>query len=230
MSSSNSVPNEAQGMQKLKFCMFHLQGVCKYSGSSCLFAHSVEEIHQARSKKRPSRGGAKSSKDCKEVPAMPPVAVSESAALQAANGLSLTPSLRQELQQGGNTWKPGVQGAPQELVQELVGMSLLLEMLSKDLSELNSSADLLMASNLSLLPLAAPAAPMASLSGSRGALLPSPTAALGLSSNFCPQGVGATRQGFARPDLHMLKASGEELPMFNPPPGLQLGVHEGRGI
>mmetsp|Transcript_18624 Transcript_18624/g.36514 ORF Transcript_18624/g.36514 Transcript_18624/m.36514 type:complete len:219 (-) Transcript_18624:128-784(-) len=36
------------GTQKKKFCMYNLQGVCKYSGDQCSFAHSLEEMHQAR--------------------------------------------------------------------------------------------------------------------------------------------------------------------------------------
>jgi hypothetical protein len=42
--------------------MFHLQGACKYSGSSCAFAHTVEELHQARGlrrKRAPKAGGSK---------------------------------------------------------------------------------------------------------------------------------------------------------------------------
>lgn len=36
---------------KKKFCMYHLQGVCRFSESECSFAHSLEEIY--------SRGKAK---------------------------------------------------------------------------------------------------------------------------------------------------------------------------
>jgi hypothetical protein len=36
---------EDQYKRKTKFCMFHLQGVCQF-GSSCAFAHSVEELQQ----------------------------------------------------------------------------------------------------------------------------------------------------------------------------------------
>lgn len=36
------------GTLKKKFCMYNLQGVCKYSSDQCSFAHSLEEMHQTR--------------------------------------------------------------------------------------------------------------------------------------------------------------------------------------
>jgi len=44
---------------KIKFCMYHLQGVCKYSGNECAFAHSTEEMHSSRGgrKGRNKQGG-----------------------------------------------------------------------------------------------------------------------------------------------------------------------------
>eukprot|EP00931_Biecheleriopsis_adriatica_P016916 TRINITY_DN12318_c0_g2_i1.p1 TRINITY_DN12318_c0_g2~~TRINITY_DN12318_c0_g2_i1.p1 ORF type:complete len:257 (+),score=33.38 TRINITY_DN12318_c0_g2_i1:64-834(+) len=60
--SITSVPGASKkdGSRKSKFCMFHFQGVCKYSSDSCLFAHSVDEIHHAVCGKRRSRGGTHS--------------------------------------------------------------------------------------------------------------------------------------------------------------------------
>mmetsp|Transcript_75600 Transcript_75600/g.136327 ORF Transcript_75600/g.136327 Transcript_75600/m.136327 type:complete len:282 (+) Transcript_75600:143-988(+) len=37
---------------KAKFCMYHLQGACKYTDSSCAFAHSIEEIQSLRCSRR----------------------------------------------------------------------------------------------------------------------------------------------------------------------------------
>eukprot|EP00747_Dinoflagellata_sp_TGD_P145016 gnl/TRDRNA2_/TRDRNA2_176553_c0_seq4.p1 gnl/TRDRNA2_/TRDRNA2_176553_c0~~gnl/TRDRNA2_/TRDRNA2_176553_c0_seq4.p1 ORF type:complete len:310 (-),score=38.14 gnl/TRDRNA2_/TRDRNA2_176553_c0_seq4:23-952(-) len=34
--------------KKTKFCMFYLQGACKYTGDTCAFAHNYEEMHEAR--------------------------------------------------------------------------------------------------------------------------------------------------------------------------------------
>jgi hypothetical protein len=34
--------------QKAKFCMYHLQGVCRNKADACVFAHSLEEMHEAR--------------------------------------------------------------------------------------------------------------------------------------------------------------------------------------
>mmetsp|Transcript_82531 Transcript_82531/g.207681 ORF Transcript_82531/g.207681 Transcript_82531/m.207681 type:complete len:283 (-) Transcript_82531:365-1213(-) len=45
------------GRKKTKFCMYHLQGVCRYSSTTCAFAHSMEEMDEARrAKKGQSRG------------------------------------------------------------------------------------------------------------------------------------------------------------------------------
>mmetsp|Transcript_144505 Transcript_144505/g.402614 ORF Transcript_144505/g.402614 Transcript_144505/m.402614 type:complete len:365 (-) Transcript_144505:146-1240(-) len=48
--------------QKVKFCMYHLQGVCKYTADTCAFAHSTEEMQRVRDsrRKRPTttRNGA----------------------------------------------------------------------------------------------------------------------------------------------------------------------------
>jgi len=38
--------------QKMKFCMYHLQGVCKYSADACSFAHTTEEMHVGRGSRR----------------------------------------------------------------------------------------------------------------------------------------------------------------------------------
>lgn len=35
---------EAKGTRKIRFCMYYLQGVCKYTDETCDFAHSTEEI------------------------------------------------------------------------------------------------------------------------------------------------------------------------------------------
>lgn len=44
---------------KAKFCMYHLQGVCKYSDNSCAFAHSPEEL-------RPRTGGRRQGRKARE--------------------------------------------------------------------------------------------------------------------------------------------------------------------
>eukprot|EP00440_Ansanella_granifera_P009257 gb/GFBE01010033.1/.p1 GENE.gb/GFBE01010033.1/~~gb/GFBE01010033.1/.p1 ORF type:complete len:334 (+),score=48.18 gb/GFBE01010033.1/:1-1002(+) len=44
-------------LEKRKFCIYHLQGVCKYSANDCPFAHSIEEIQLARNRKRTARAG-----------------------------------------------------------------------------------------------------------------------------------------------------------------------------
>jgi len=36
----------------MKFCMYHLQGVCKYSADACSFAHTTEEMHIGRGGRR----------------------------------------------------------------------------------------------------------------------------------------------------------------------------------
>jgi len=58
------MPQEARrrpqhSTQKMKFCMYHLQGVCKYTGDTCAFAHSTEEMHRVRGnrRKRPTQTG-----------------------------------------------------------------------------------------------------------------------------------------------------------------------------
>jgi hypothetical protein len=38
--------------KKAKFCMYHLQGVCKYAGDACAFAHSMEEMERSRRAKK----------------------------------------------------------------------------------------------------------------------------------------------------------------------------------
>eukprot|EP00929_Paragymnodinium_shiwhaense_P070072 TRINITY_DN3544_c0_g1_i2.p1 TRINITY_DN3544_c0_g1~~TRINITY_DN3544_c0_g1_i2.p1 ORF type:complete len:635 (+),score=93.64 TRINITY_DN3544_c0_g1_i2:258-2162(+) len=46
--------------QKTKFCMFHLQGVCRHRDTTCAFAHSPEEMHRHRAAEngeRRQRGG-----------------------------------------------------------------------------------------------------------------------------------------------------------------------------
>jgi len=48
----------ASASQKMKFCMYHLQGVCKYANSSCPFAHSTEEMQGARGKGSKKKGAA----------------------------------------------------------------------------------------------------------------------------------------------------------------------------
>lgn len=54
--SSNSAASK-----KTKFCMYHLQGVCMYTGETCAFAHSVEEMNRsgagAGGAERTKRGG-----------------------------------------------------------------------------------------------------------------------------------------------------------------------------
>ncbi|CAJ1378831.1 unnamed protein product, partial [Effrenium voratum] len=39
---------------KVKFCMYHLQGVCRYTADECQFAHTMEEMQGARGKAKPS--------------------------------------------------------------------------------------------------------------------------------------------------------------------------------
>jgi hypothetical protein len=48
---------KAAPAQKMRFCMYHLQGVCKYTDQQCAFAHSTEEMMGTRGKGR-SKGGA----------------------------------------------------------------------------------------------------------------------------------------------------------------------------
>ncbi|CAK0905814.1 unnamed protein product [Prorocentrum cordatum] len=50
--------------KKVRFCMYHLQGVCKYTDETCAFAHSTEEITASRRGKRAGQAG----------PAQPPPA------------------------------------------------------------------------------------------------------------------------------------------------------------
>mmetsp|Transcript_63661 Transcript_63661/g.140190 ORF Transcript_63661/g.140190 Transcript_63661/m.140190 type:complete len:1247 (-) Transcript_63661:76-3816(-) len=38
--------------RKVKFCMYHLQGVCKFTADECLFAHSTEEMQRSRGARR----------------------------------------------------------------------------------------------------------------------------------------------------------------------------------
>lgn len=54
---TKSGPREAQGPSKrsgdkTKFCMYFLQGVCRYNNDTCPFAHSVEEMSQNREMSR----------------------------------------------------------------------------------------------------------------------------------------------------------------------------------
>mmetsp|Transcript_22236 Transcript_22236/g.49209 ORF Transcript_22236/g.49209 Transcript_22236/m.49209 type:complete len:182 (+) Transcript_22236:37-582(+) len=44
---SEAVPARALRSTKLKFCMYHLQGVCRFSSEVCEYAHSLEEKHDA---------------------------------------------------------------------------------------------------------------------------------------------------------------------------------------
>jgi len=49
VAAATQVPKRTHaGSQKKKFCMYNLQGVCKYSDGQCSFAHSLEEMHEAR--------------------------------------------------------------------------------------------------------------------------------------------------------------------------------------
>eukprot|EP00747_Dinoflagellata_sp_TGD_P130972 gnl/TRDRNA2_/TRDRNA2_174898_c0_seq6.p1 gnl/TRDRNA2_/TRDRNA2_174898_c0~~gnl/TRDRNA2_/TRDRNA2_174898_c0_seq6.p1 ORF type:complete len:316 (+),score=42.06 gnl/TRDRNA2_/TRDRNA2_174898_c0_seq6:134-1081(+) len=59
----NERQSRSELCQKKKFCMFHLQGVCKYTGDKCSFAHSFDEMHEAR-RERP--GPATRKKDDSE--------------------------------------------------------------------------------------------------------------------------------------------------------------------
>lgn len=63
LTSNAKEPKEANPSHKLKFCMYHLQGVCKHTGNSCPYAHSIEEIHKSHGRKRPTKAGSKSSED-----------------------------------------------------------------------------------------------------------------------------------------------------------------------
>jgi len=56
-SKSTKVPEAAprarqQAPQKMKLCMYHLQGVCKYSADACSFAHTTEEMRVGRGSRR----------------------------------------------------------------------------------------------------------------------------------------------------------------------------------
>mmetsp|Transcript_40869 Transcript_40869/g.89433 ORF Transcript_40869/g.89433 Transcript_40869/m.89433 type:complete len:156 (-) Transcript_40869:667-1134(-) len=43
---------------KLKFCMFHLQGVCQFQSSVCDYAHTLEEVHEATRLQAAAKGPA----------------------------------------------------------------------------------------------------------------------------------------------------------------------------
>mmetsp|Transcript_22219 Transcript_22219/g.56112 ORF Transcript_22219/g.56112 Transcript_22219/m.56112 type:complete len:293 (+) Transcript_22219:134-1012(+) len=45
------------GNKKVKFCMYHLQGVCKYTSQECAFAHSMEDMDAARRARKRQGGG-----------------------------------------------------------------------------------------------------------------------------------------------------------------------------
>jgi len=62
--------------QKAKFCMYHLQGVCRNKSDACVFAHSLEEMHEAR--------GGKASKNASDTAAPLPTAA-QLAAAEASN-------------------------------------------------------------------------------------------------------------------------------------------------
>jgi len=43
-------PRAEGGNEKRKFCMFHLQGICRKSTQECPWAHSIEEMESSRSR------------------------------------------------------------------------------------------------------------------------------------------------------------------------------------
>lgn len=52
--SSSSEDSPTQGVparQKTKFCMYHLQGVCRFAAGGCAYAHSTEEMQMGRTRK-----------------------------------------------------------------------------------------------------------------------------------------------------------------------------------
>lgn len=58
--STLSIRSSAQtSNNKAKFCMYHLQGVCKYKSSACAFAHSMEEMEGARRARKGQSAGGK---------------------------------------------------------------------------------------------------------------------------------------------------------------------------
>mmetsp|Transcript_130336 Transcript_130336/g.329116 ORF Transcript_130336/g.329116 Transcript_130336/m.329116 type:complete len:291 (-) Transcript_130336:136-1008(-) len=47
------------GRKKTKFCMYHLQGVCRFTSETCAFAHSMEDMSAARQARKVPASGSK---------------------------------------------------------------------------------------------------------------------------------------------------------------------------
>mmetsp|Transcript_18662 Transcript_18662/g.33707 ORF Transcript_18662/g.33707 Transcript_18662/m.33707 type:complete len:353 (+) Transcript_18662:59-1117(+) len=68
----NTEPPQAKSAakQKAKFCMYQLQGVCRYSSEECAYSHSMEEMRHARGMKE--SGPAKQQPSLMAAPPAPP--------------------------------------------------------------------------------------------------------------------------------------------------------------
>ncbi|CAK0874848.1 unnamed protein product, partial [Prorocentrum cordatum] len=91
---------EAKGTRKIRFCMYYLQGVCKYTDETCDFAHSTEEIGpEGRAARRTGRKAGQAAPAPAGGPdaprgknAAPPGRVAASSARAGSCATSATPS------------------------------------------------------------------------------------------------------------------------------------------